>query len=102
MWGVGGGASDSQGDGKGRSFCFDKEITVLHKDRKETSNFIDFHKEGYFLIEAKQGSNSSKQSTPRRGTDGYLRMMEKAFYQAQSYTLFLQQIAIKPATKEAT
>ena len=78
-----------KGTVKGDPFCFDKEITVFHKDRKETSNFIDFHKEGYFLIEAKQGSNSSKQSTPRRGTDGYLRMMEKAFYQAQSYTLFL-------------
>jgi hypothetical protein len=78
-----------KGTVKGDPFCFDKEITVFHKDRKETSNFIDFHKEGYFLIEAKQGSNSSKQSTPRRGTDGYSRMMEKAFYQAQSYTLFL-------------
>ena len=78
-----------KGTVKGDPFCFDKEITVFHKDRKETSNFIDFHKEGYFLIEAKQGSNSTKQSTPRRGTDGHLRMMEKAFYQAQSYTLFL-------------
>ncbi len=78
-----------KGTVKGDPFCFDKEITVLHKDRKETSNFIDFHKEGHFVIEAKQGSNTSKQSTPRRGTDGYLRMMEKAFYQAQSYTLFL-------------
>lgn len=78
-----------KGTVKGDPFCFDKEITVFHKDRKETSNFIDFHKEGHFVIEAKQGSNSTKQSTPRRGTDGYSRMMEKAFYQAQSYTLFL-------------
>ena len=72
----------------GDPYCFDKEIKVFQKEGIKT-NFVDFHKEGHFIIEAKQGSSKPKQSTPRRGTDGYLRMMEKAFYQALSYTPFL-------------
>lgn len=56
-----------KGTVQGDPFCFDKDITVFHKDRKETPNFIDFHKDGHFVIEAEQGSNSSKQSTPGVG-----------------------------------
>jgi hypothetical protein len=77
-----------KGTMQGDPYCFDKEIKVFHKEGIKT-NFVDFHRDGHFIIEAKQGSNTSKQSTPRRGTDGYLRMMEKAFYQALSYTPFL-------------
>ena len=77
-----------KGTVQGDPYCFDKEIKVFHKEGIKT-NFVDFHREGHFIIEAKQGSDKTKQSAPKRGTDGYLRMMEKAFYQALSYTPFL-------------
>lgn len=77
-----------KGTVQGDPYCFDKEIKVFHKEGIKT-NFIDFHREGHFLIEAKQGSDKPKQSSPKRGTESYLRMMEKAFYQALSYTPFL-------------
>ncbi|MFN9468705.1 MAG: DNA methyltransferase [Pseudanabaena sp.] len=77
-----------KGTVQGDPYCFDKEIKVFNKEGIKT-NFVDFHREGHFLIEAKQGSDKTKQSAPKRGTDGYLRMMEKAFYQALSYTPFL-------------
>ncbi|XGB39839.1 MAG: class I SAM-dependent DNA methyltransferase [Cyanobacteria bacterium LVE1205-1] len=77
-----------KGTVQGDPYCFDKEIKVFHKEGIKT-NFVDFHREGYFLIEAKQGSDKPKQSSPKRGTESYLRMMEKAFYQALSYTPFL-------------
>ncbi|MCA6508815.1 MAG: class I SAM-dependent DNA methyltransferase, partial [Pseudanabaena sp. M109S1SP2A07QC] len=77
-----------KGTVQGDPYCFDKEIKVFNKEGIKT-NFVDFHREGHFIIEAKQGSDKTKQSAPKRGTDGYLRMMEKAFYQALSYTPFL-------------
>ncbi|NMF56888.1 class I SAM-dependent DNA methyltransferase [Pseudanabaena yagii GIHE-NHR1] len=77
-----------KGTMQGDPYCFDKEIKVFHKEGIKT-NFVDFHREGHFLIEAKQGSDKPKQSSPKRGTESYLRMMEKAFYQALSYTPFL-------------
>ena len=77
-----------KGTVQGDPYCFDKEIKVFHKEGIKT-NFVDFHREGHFLIEAKQGSDKPKQSSPKRGTESYLRMMEKAFYQALSYTPFL-------------
>lgn len=72
----------------GDRYCFDKDIKIFNKDG-ETTNFADFYKEGHFLIEAKQGGNANKRGTAKRGTKSYDRAMEKAFYQAQSYTPFL-------------
>ncbi|MCX5963857.1 MAG: class I SAM-dependent DNA methyltransferase, partial [Cyanobacteria bacterium] len=72
----------------GDPYCFEKDLKVFNKDRKDTRNFADFYKEGHFLIEAKQGG-TLKQGTAKRGTKTYDLAMEKAFYQAQSYTPFL-------------
>ncbi|MBD2276814.1 DNA methyltransferase [Aphanizomenon flos-aquae] len=69
-------------------YCFDKDIKIFNKDGV-TTNFADFYKEGHFLIEAKQGGNANKRGTAKRGTKTYDIAMEKAFYQAQSYTPFL-------------
>ncbi|MFM2062239.1 MAG: hypothetical protein RLZZ507_1909 [Cyanobacteriota bacterium] len=72
----------------GDRYCFDKDIKIFDKGG-ETTNFADFYKEGHFLIEAKQGGNAAKRGTAKRGTKTYDIAMEKAFYQAQSYTPFL-------------
>ncbi|MBE9218400.1 class I SAM-dependent DNA methyltransferase [Dolichospermum flos-aquae] len=72
----------------GDRYCFDKDIKIFNKDGV-TTNFADFYKEGHFLIEAKQGGNANKRGTAKRGTKTYDIAMEKAFYQAQSYTPFL-------------
>lgn len=72
----------------GDRYCFDKDIKIFNKDGV-TTNFADFYKEGHFLIEAKQGGNAAKRGTAKRGTKTYDIAMEKAFYQAQSYTPFL-------------
>ncbi|GAB4371135.1 MAG: hypothetical protein Kow00121_12400 [Elainellaceae cyanobacterium] len=77
-----------KGNIAGDPYCFDKNIQVIHKDGFST-NYADFYKEGCFLIEAKQGGNSSKRGTAKRGTKTYDTAMEKAFYQALSYTPFL-------------
>ncbi len=77
-----------KGNVAGDPYCFDKDIRVIHKDGFST-NYADFYKEGHFLIEAKQGGNSSKRGTAKRGTKTYDTAMEKAFYQALSYTPFL-------------
>ncbi|MBW4578258.1 MAG: hypothetical protein KME42_01625 [Tildeniella nuda ZEHNDER 1965/U140] len=71
-------------------YAFDKDIRVIHKDGFST-NYADFYKEGHFLIEAKQGGSASNKGTAKRGTKTYDTAMEKAFYQALSYTPFLTQ-----------
>lgn len=72
----------------GDPYCFDKDIRVIHKNGYST-NYADFYKEGHFLIEAKQGGSAAKKGTAKRGTKTYDTAMEKAFYQALSYTPFL-------------
>ncbi|MCC3431732.1 MAG: hypothetical protein JGK08_17385 [Microcoleus sp. PH2017_04_SCI_O_A] len=47
---------------------------------------MDFYKAEHFLIEAKQGGTTSTKGTAKRGTNSYLREMEKAFVQAVAYT----------------
>jgi hypothetical protein len=67
-------------------FCFDKDIKVYHPSGKVTPGYIDFYKADHFIIEAKQGSDLAGKGTARRGTNGYLKAMEKAFVQAIAYT----------------
>ncbi|MEW6497159.1 MAG: DNA methyltransferase, partial [Cyanobacteriota bacterium] len=73
----------------GDPYCFDKEVKFFHSDRDVTTRFADFYKEGHFLIEAKQGGETSGKGTAKRGTETYRKAMEKAFFQARSYTPFL-------------
>ena len=80
--------------GEDDSYCFDKDVVFFHKDKAATTNFIDLWRSMSFVFEAKQGSDgSTKASTPKRGTAGYLKYMEKAFYQARSYT---RQFEVRP------
>jgi hypothetical protein len=67
-------------------YCFDKDVKIFHPSGKVTPGFIDFHKAEHFIIEAKQGGTTSKKGTAKRGTNTYLREMEKAFVQAVAYT----------------
>ena len=67
-------------------YCFDKDVKIFHPSGKITPGFIDFHKAEHFLIEAKQGGTTGKKGTAKRGTNTYLREMEKAFVQAVAYT----------------
>ncbi|MEG4516034.1 MULTISPECIES: DNA methyltransferase [unclassified Microcoleus] len=67
-------------------YCFDKDVKIFHPSGKVTPGFIDFYKAEHFLIEAKQGGTTSKKGTANRGTNTYLREMEKAFVQAVAYT----------------
>ena len=70
-------------------YCFDKEVRFFHSDRDTTVRFVDFYKDGHFLIEAKQGGETTGKGTAKRGTETYRKAMEKAFFQARSYTTFL-------------
>ncbi|MEG4311853.1 MULTISPECIES: DNA methyltransferase [unclassified Microcoleus] len=67
-------------------YCFDKDVKIFHPSGKVTPGFVDFYKADHFLIEAKQGGTTSKKGTAKRGTNTYLREMEKAFVQAVAYT----------------
>jgi hypothetical protein len=78
-----------KGNISGAPYCFDKEVKFYHSDRETTTRFADFYKEGHFLIEAKQGGETAGKGTAKRGTETYRKAMEKAFFQARSYTPFL-------------
>ena len=67
-------------------YCFDKDLKIFHPSGKVTSGFVDFYKAEHFLIEAKQGGTTSTKGMAKRGTNTYLREMEKAFVQAVAYT----------------
>ncbi|MBD2555209.1 class I SAM-dependent DNA methyltransferase [Limnothrix sp. FACHB-708] len=68
----------------GDPYCFDKDIK-FYSDRAESTRFADFYKAGCFLIEAKQGSDSSAKGHGKRGTKIYRDNLQKAFNQAKSY-----------------
>jgi hypothetical protein len=73
-----------KGSVEGDKYCFDKNIK-FYSEKAETTRFADFYKEGYFLIEAKQGSTNSAKGHGKWGTKGYRDEMQKAFNQAKSY-----------------
>jgi hypothetical protein len=74
-----------KGTRSGDPYCFDKDIKFFSSDKAESTRFADFYKEGCFLIEAKQGSDSSGKGHGKRGTKAYRDNMQKAFNQAKSY-----------------
>lgn len=73
-----------KGNIPGDPYCFDKDIKFF-SDKAESTRFADFYKEGCFLMEAKQGSNTSGKGHGKRGTKAYRDAMQKAFNQARSY-----------------
>ena len=74
----------------GDPYCFDKDVKIFHPSGKVTPGFIDFYKAEHFVIEAKQGGKTSGKGTAKRGTNTYLKEMEKAFVQAVAYTRSLE------------
>jgi len=74
----------------GDPYCFEKDIKIPHPSGKITTGSADFYKAGHFLIEAKQGGETSGKGTAKRGTATYKKEMEKAFVQALSYTRHLE------------
>jgi hypothetical protein len=77
---------DAKGSIPGNPFCFDKDVKVFSPNGSVNSGFIDFYKADHFVIEAKQGGTQSGKGTAKRGTNSYLKEMEKAFIQAIAYT----------------
>ena len=82
------------------AFCFEKPVTThgaASRGRKKaddasgagmqlTTKFIDFYKQGHFVIEAKQGGERGQsQGSAVRGTYEWSRVMEAAFIQALNY-----------------
>jgi hypothetical protein len=66
------------------TYSFEKAIKTF-SEKGQTSKRADFYKEGYFLLEAKQGSFSSNKGHGKRGTKIYEDVMQGAFNQARQY-----------------
>ncbi len=72
-------------------YCFEKPVVIAHEDGRSTTRFIDFYKKHFFVIEAKQGSESGDATvgTARRGTASWDKAMRGAFGQALKYASYL-------------
>jgi hypothetical protein len=75
-------------------YCFEKDLKITHLDGSTSTGSIDLHKDGCFVLEAKQGSKkgtsgAKEGSAPIRGTRAYDQYMEKAFGQAVNYAIRL-------------
>ena len=71
-------------------YCFEKDVKIPHPSGKVTTGFVDFYKAGHFIIEAKQGGETTGKGTAKRGTATYRKEMEKAFVQALAYSRNLE------------
>jgi hypothetical protein len=74
-----------QGSISGDPYCLEKNVKMPQSTGEIKQGRIDFYKQGHFILEAKQGSNKSGGSTPKRGTTAYNKYMQKAFIQATAY-----------------
>ena len=68
-------------------YVFEKDVDIAHEDGKKTIGKIDLYKHGFFLLEAKQGSEalSKKLGTARRNTPSWNIAMQDAYGQALGY-----------------
>jgi len=75
------------GDPERDVYVFEKDVAISHEDGKKTIGKIDLYKHGFFLLEAKQGSEafSKKLGTARRGTPSWNIAMQDAYGQALGY-----------------
>ncbi|XWK89189.1 MAG: DNA methyltransferase [Phormidium sp.] len=80
----------AKGSIPGDRYCFEKDVKIPHPSGKVTTCFVDFYKQGHFVIEAKQGGEVAGKGTAKRGTATYFKEMEKAFVQGLSYTRHLE------------
>ncbi len=74
-----------QGRVTGDPYCLEKNVKMPQSTGNIKQGRIDFYKQGHFILEAKQGSIKSGNSTPKRGTRAYDQYMQKAFIQATAY-----------------
>lgn len=74
------------GDPKRDRYVFEKPVTLAKEDGA-TVGHVDLYKEGCFILEAKQGSNtdSKRIGTARRGTPAWNIAMQGAYGQALGY-----------------
>jgi len=85
------GVETSPPKGKNNNYyCFDRDVKIISPSGAVTTNYIDFYKEGCFVLEAKQGSDSNNKGTGKRGTASYRKAMKQAFYQALRYARFVE------------
>lgn len=75
------------GDPERDTYVFEKDVVIAHEDGKKSIGKIDLYKHGFFLLEAKQGSEalSKKLGTARRGTPSWNIAMQDAYGQALGY-----------------
>lgn len=81
--------SPPKGEGN-HHYCFDRDVKIIAPSGAVTTNFIDFYKEGCFVLETKQGSNKGNKGHGKRGTATYRKEMKKAFGQALKYARFVE------------
>ena len=75
-----------KGKVEGDPFCFEKDIKFYSgKKTAPSTRYADFYKADCFIIEAKQGSETSSKGHGKRGTKVYRDAMQKAFNQARAY-----------------
>ncbi len=73
------------GDPEKDAYVYEKPAVLLHAAGKPTIGKIDLFRNGRFLLEAKQGSNTTKVGRTRRGTNAWHAMMSDALGQAKRY-----------------
>ena len=75
-------------------YRFEKPIEIPHPDGKVSTDRIDFHKKGCFVLEAKQGQTPDAAGPGvRRGTPAWQALMERGYAQARNYAVNL---AVRP------
>ena len=82
-------------------YRFEKPIEIPHPDGKVSTDRIDFHKKGCFVLEAKQAQTPDAAGPGvRRGTPAWQALMERAYAQARNYAVNLaERLAFKSASQ---
>jgi hypothetical protein len=80
------------GDPDRDRYVFERDVVLVHAGEKHTIGFIDLYKHGFFVLEAKQGSevDSKKIGTARRATPAWNVAMQDAFGQALTYVTTIE------------
>lgn len=73
------------GDPEKDAYVYEKPAVLLHAAGKPTIGKIDLYREGRFLLEVKQASNTTKVGRTRRGTNAWHAMMSDALGQTNRY-----------------
>ncbi|HUO84141.1 MAG TPA: type IIL restriction-modification enzyme MmeI, partial [Thermoanaerobaculia bacterium] len=76
------------GDPDRDRYVFEREAILHHEGGRQSLGFIDLYKQGFFILEAKQGSeaDSLKAGHARRHTPAWEIAMQRAYGQALKYS----------------